>query len=222
VSVRTRLSNFFRNRRALAIRDLISELGKTRNRIEILDIGGRVQYWDQIGRPFLRRHNVTVTLLNLHVSEFFRSEPDGVFNFVIGDACQLDFRDRQFDLAHSNSVIEHVGSWQNMKAFAAEIRRIANCYYVQTPYFWFPVDPHFYAFPMFHWLPRPTRARLLNSLPLATAGKIKGVDKSFEAVDGSRLLDSRQFRFLFPDARISFERFFGLPKSMIAIRYDGN
>jgi len=105
-----------------------------------------------------------------------------------------------------------------MKSFAAETRRVGRNYYVQTPYFWFPFDPHYYRMPMFHWFPRPVRARLLNSLPLATIGRIEGVDLAFDVVDRARLLDGRQFRFLFPDAKVSFERFGGLAKSMVAIR----
>src|SRR3546814_10323990 len=67
---------------------------------------------------------------------------------------------RSFDIAHSNSVIEHVITWDNMKNFARETRRVAAWHYVQTPYFWFPVDPHFYKLPFYHWLPRPLRAKL--------------------------------------------------------------
>jgi hypothetical protein len=50
-------------------------------------------------------------------------------------------------------------------------------------------------------------------------GRIEGVDMAFDVVDRARLLDGRQFRFLFPDAKISFERFGGLAKSMVAIRH---
>src|SRR3546814_2616362 len=87
---------------------------------------------------------------------------------------------RSFDIAHSNSVIEHVITWDNMKNFARETRRVAAWHYVQTPYFWFPVDPHFYKLPFYHWLPRPLRAKLLMRLPLAHAGKISTLERSEE------------------------------------------
>jgi hypothetical protein len=61
------------------------------------------------------------------------------------------------------------------------------------------------------------RARLLNWFPIATAGRVDGVDQAFEVVDRARLLDSRQFRFLFPEAATTFEWFAMLPKSMVAI-----
>jgi Methyltransferase domain len=215
--LRSKLSGAFRARRVAQLRSLIAAISSRKGApLKILDIGGRPQYWEQVGLQFLRLSNVKIVLLNIHATELGGGQDE--FEKVVGDACDLRFADHEFDLVHSNSVIEHVETWRNMKAFASETRRVGRYYYVQTPYFWFPVDPHFYAFPMFHWLPRPIRARLLSSLPLATAGRLPGIDKSFQAVDDARLLDLSQFKFLFPDAEIRFERAIGLPKSMIALR----
>jgi hypothetical protein len=217
VSLRQRLSAKFRGRRARILREFIATLSEGRDEIRILDVGGRTQYWQHIGMDFLLKHNVRVTLLNLHATEL-DGHNHGPFDFVVGDACQMVFADEEFDLVHSNSVIEHVETWGNMKAFAEETRRVGKHYFVQTPYFWFPIDPHYYAMPMFHWLPRPIRARLLRRFPLATSGRAKDIDTSFQFVDAARLLCRHQFRFLFPDASHSFEKLVGLPKSMIAMR----
>jgi len=214
------LSAWFRRRRAGQLRALIEACAAEQHGVSIIDLGGTPNYWERIGSDFLRTRRVKVTVVNLHESELaLAPELAELVTCEVGDACNLSrFDDRQFQLAHPNSVIEHVETWSNMKSFAAETRRVARAYYVQTPYFWFPVDPHYYRFPFFHWLPRPTRARLLNALPLTYSGRIQGVDHAFEIVDAARLLDRRQFEFLFPDSRITFERVAGLPKSMIAIR----
>lgn len=58
-------------------------------------------------------------------------------------------------------MIEHLGSFECQQAFADEIRRVAPRYYVQTPYKWFVVEPHFLCL-FIHWLPKPTYRRLLR------------------------------------------------------------
>ena len=184
--------------------------------MRIIDIGGRFAYWQRVGLDFLRSHDASVLVINQNLEEAGPNPDPSLLSAEVGDACALNFPDKTFALAHSNSVIEHVGSWDNMIRFASEARRVASNLYVQTPYVWFPVDPHFAKFPGFHWLPRPTRAALLRKFPLAHAGLMHTLDQSLRAVDDATLLDRGQMLHLFPDAPIRFERFLGLPKSMIA------
>lgn len=218
------LSAKLRRRRDIQLRALISSVASARSGLSILDMGGTYEYWQRVGLDFLREKRVKITLVNKFATEFagegsdFEGNDD-MFSSAVGDACDLrQFPDKSFDLTHSNSVIEHLETWGNMKAFARETRRLADHYYVQTPYFWFPIDPHYYRMPLFHWFPRPTRATLLMTFPIAFSGKIPTVDLAFDVVDRARLLDRRQFRFLFPDAEVRFERFAGLPKSLIGLK----
>jgi hypothetical protein len=96
-------------------------------------------------------------------------------------------------------VIEHVGDWVRMEAFASECRRLAPSYYVQTPYFWFPIEPHFSA-PFFHWKSEQSRARALMKRPHGFSEKAADVGAAMRDVQHARLLDKTQFRFLYPDA----------------------
>jgi SAM-dependent methyltransferase len=76
--------------------------------------------------------------------------------YVQADATQrLPFADNEFDLAYSNSVIEHLppGAWPR---FASELRRVARGWFVQTPAWEFPIEPHA-LLPFAHWLPMPLR-----------------------------------------------------------------
>lgn len=214
------LSNWFRRQRDVRLRALIDAVYSQQGRVRILDMGGTLEYWSRVGLDYLRSKRAFITVMNREASEISAdlAQPD-LFTTWVGDACDLQgLGDGQFELAHSNSVIEHVMTWDNMKAFAAATRDVAPFYYVQTPNFWFPVDPHFYKFPLYHWLPRPLRSRILNTFPIAHVGRIEGVDDAFRVVDDARLLDDRQFRFLFPDAAIRYERVLGMAKSLIAIR----
>jgi SAM-dependent methyltransferase len=78
--------------------------------------------------------------------------PDYPGPFVRADAAAgLPFADGQFDLVHCSSVIEHVPPGQR-EAFAAELRRVGRGWFVQTPAFSFPIEPHS-LLPVAHWLP---------------------------------------------------------------------
>lgn len=218
--LKSKISDFMRGRRNIRLRQLIASISKRKVGIQILDLGGTIRYWQHVGFDFLRDMHAHITLVNLHAAELgdFAAHAD-LFRAIAGDACSLpEFTAGQFDLVHSNSVIEHVVTWENMKRIASETRRVGTAYYVQTPYFWFPIDPHYYKVPGFHWLPRPLRARLLENFSIAHVGKATDLDHAFHMVDDARILDGRQFRFLFPDATIHYERILGVPKSMIAMR----
>ena len=76
--------------------------------------------------------------------------------FVQADATdRLPFDDGAFDLAYSSSVIEHVAP-ERRAAFAREVRRVARGWWVQTPAWSFPVEPHA-LLPFAHWLPPSVR-----------------------------------------------------------------
>jgi SAM-dependent methyltransferase len=76
--------------------------------------------------------------------------------FVRADATVgLPFADREFDLVYCSSVIEHVAPARRA-AFAAELRRVGRGWFVQTPAFSFPIEPHS-LLPAAHWLPPTVR-----------------------------------------------------------------
>lgn len=122
--------------------------------------------------------------------------------FVQADARALPFEDGAFDIAYSNSLVEHIAP-AGRQAFAAEIRRVAGRYFVQTPNRWFPLEPHV-LLPFFQHLPLGLRRRMWR------LGVAQG---EFEDI---RLLGRRELRALFPDAEILVERAGPLAKSLIA------
>lgn len=122
--------------------------------------------------------------------------------FVQADARVLPFGDREFDIAYSNSVIEHLEPADRPR-FAREVRRVAKRWFVQTPARGFPVEPHV-LLPFFQHLPLGARRRLWR------------FGASHDEFQDIRLLDAHELRALFPGSVIVRERFMGITKSLIA------
>jgi hypothetical protein len=176
-----------------------------------LDVGGTPDIWRNADRFY------EVILLNQDPREM---ESDR-YRCVIGDGRNLQFPDKSFDVAFSNSVIEHVGNWCDMERFASELRRVGKAYYCQTPNKWFPIEPHLGAL-FVHWWPRlldfyfVTRYLTLWGL-LDRPGRSQ-VKRSLANI---RLLSRRDLNRLFPGATIVTERFLFLSKSYVVMERTG-
>ena len=205
-----------RAKRIAPLLDMMRNVHAQFGEVRIIDVGGTQQYWGIVSPEFLRKHNATITIVN--VPGMPLPPNSGPFRFAAGDGCDLaTYGSDSFHIAHSNSVIEHVGRWDRMVAFAREIQRVAPCHYVQTPNFWFPVEPHFMT-PFFHWLPPTARVWLLQRFALGQYEKAATRENAVEAVNGVHLIDRKSLQALFPTSRISTEMFFGLPKSLVATK----
>ena len=206
-------SSSFRLARFALFVDLVDSIPITDRPLRILDVGGVEVYWKDkrklISRP------TEITLINLDAETFVKPG----FISLCANACHMpEFADNSFDVIHSNSVIEHVGQWSNMMSMAKEIRRIAPNYFVQTPYFWFPVEPHART-PFLHWLPESLKFRIVMARKCRPYwSKAATVDHAMRTIQSSTLLDEGMFSALFPDANIVPEKVFGITKSLMAIR----
>jgi Methyltransferase domain len=207
----------FRQGRFVHIEALIKAIVAKKGSCRIIDIGGTEYYWEIAG-DLINRAPVDIDLVNLEAVPVTKPR----LRSLAGDATRLDdLADNSYDLVHSNSVIEHVGDWDAMVRMAANVRRLAPSYYLQTPNFWFPYEPHF-RFPVFHWLPEQVRCRLLMHLNLGFGGRRASVDAAMRGLQSARMIDRLQVATLFPDAEIKRERAFGMTKSFMAIRRGAN
>jgi len=196
---------------------LIDEIHARLGSVRIVDLGGRRDYWNLLEAGYLASRRVEVTLLNFNATQLPGSEECG-FIRLTADACAVsDVADNAYDLVHSNSTIEHVGNWDRVEAFAAESRRLAPCHFVQTPYFWFPVEPHL-LMPGFHFLPEGVRAKMLIANWVRHKALNPDMAYAMRTIQDARLLDRAQMRFLYPDSKLKFEWLGPFPKSIIAIR----
>lgn len=205
--------NAFRKRRGRVLAKLIADLaGFLGRKIEVLDVGGRAEYWSNIDVSNIAK----ITLLNNEAHELVREVPQHLseveLESVHGNALDLsEYGDRSVELVHSNSVIEHVGSWVDMSVMANETKRVGLAGWIQTPAFEFPIEPHFRA-PFLHWFGQPLRRKLMYFSPHYR--KLDVWQRRYH-IDRINLLSGREMRALFSDRSIYVERML-FPKSYVA------
>ena len=120
-----------RARRIAPLLSMIEVVYKEYGCVNIIDIGGTERHWDIIPSLYFDKNNVNITIVNLPGTEMPRDR--GRFKFIAADGCDLrEFDGESFHIAHSNSVVEHVGDWRRMVSFANELSRVAPKYHVQT------------------------------------------------------------------------------------------
>jgi hypothetical protein len=204
------LAASFRRKRFKLFHDLISRIEHTP--ITILDIGGWQAFWEVVGFSDTPHK---IILLNTHNVNIRHNN----FVSIIGDARKLDtFTDNSFDVVFSNSVIEHLGTYQDQQRMANEVRRVGKKYFIQTPSFFFPIEPHF-LFPFYHWLPSALRVSLIRKFSLGFISRAPSKEQAVQTLSEYRLLKKSEMKALFPDAIIHSEKLLGFTKSYMAIKY---
>jgi len=144
-----------------------------------------------------------ITALSDQDASWMEDEWPGL-KFVQGNALNMPFDDRAFDLVFSNAVIEHVGSRENQAAFIRECLRISKKYvFITTPNRYYPIELHT-VLPLLHWLPVRVYRRILRIL-----------GKSFFAEESNLNLLSRR------NIRNIMEEHKGVSYSLDTIRFLG-
>jgi Methyltransferase domain len=123
---------------------------------------------------------------------------------VVFDGCALPFADKSFDIVYSNAVLEHLPDYEMVRRFAAEVQRVGNGWFITTPNFWYPFDPH-YHLPFVQLLPQTTQRNLVKRL-----GKTP--------YEHLHLLTTKQLRRLFPAGKVVSSRVTFYPETLIAYR----
>ena len=122
------------------------------------------------------------------------------------DGRGLPFADREFDLALSFAVLEHVGGRDRQRHFLAELARVSAAFIVYTPYRFFPVEMHT-LLPLTHWLPPRAHRALWRRLGLRFWADERNLN----------LLSLRTLRPILPSfghSRVRLLRTFGLPSNV--------
>lgn len=202
--------------------DLFMDLMRPDPGMRILDLGGNR---GQFAERLRRRADLDITVAD--ILDFSTECATRGFGFLqLEDGAPVPVEDGAFDIVFSNSVIEHATlpkehcatlrlperewertAFQAQKAFAQEVRRVGNGYFLQTPHRDFPLDLHLWL-PFTNWLPHSTLQRLV---PITDRFWIKWC-----GVPDWHLLGPAQMQECFPQASIWVERFAAMPKSIIA------
>ena len=199
-SIQTRI----RKKRFAFFQSLISSLPRPLN---VLDVGGTQEFWEKVG--FIKP-DVSILLYNLTQAE----TPYSQMKSMAGDARNMhEFKDKEFDVVFSNSVIEHVGTYQQQRQMAEEVQRVSKRYCVQTPNRYFPIEPHV-LLPFFQFYPFGLKVFILSHFKTPWGWKIETKEEAIEYVNEIRLLTEKELRILFPGAKIYKERFLGFCKSL--------
>lgn len=95
-------------------------------------------------------HPEKITAIGLGTGEDFRAEYPDTRYVQIEANRRLPFADREFDIATSNAVLEHVGSRAHQELFVRELIRVARKVFISVPNRYFPVEHHT-AIPFLHY-----------------------------------------------------------------------
>ncbi len=91
-----------------------------------------------------------------------------------------------------------------VRRFATEVQRVGKGWFITTPNFWYPFDPH-YHLPFVQFLPQTAQRRLVKWL-----GKTP--------YEHLHLLTAKQLRSLFPAGKVVSNRVTFYPETLVAYR----
>lgn len=175
-------------------------------RTRILNVGAsgpNFAFAEQFESLYPYRGQVTGGGISMsEVRDYRRSFP-GVMPLVF-NGCALPFPNASFDVVYSNAVIEHLPDHQAQQRFAAEVARVGRGWFVTTPNWWYPIEPH-YHLPLVQLLPLGWQRTLVSRL-----GRTP-----YEHLN---LLTRHQLRRLFSDGDVIGCRVTFYPETLIAYR----
>jgi hypothetical protein len=119
---------------------------------KILDVGVADQEYspfdNYLEQKYPYPHNIKA--LSMHsLGKFKKKYPD--IKTIKYDGDKFPFNGKEFQIVHSNAVIEHVGGFEKQLLFINEMVRVGDIFYFTTPAKEFPIEMHT-NYPFIHWL----------------------------------------------------------------------
>ena len=127
-------------------------------------------------------------------------------SYAVFDGCSLPFPDKSFDIVFPNAVIEHIIGDGRQAQFAHELTRVGRSWFVTTPNYWFPLEPH-YHLPFIQFLPRALQLRY---------NQLFGTSIPKGELQDLALVSARDLQRLFPTSVIARMRVTFWPETLVA------
>jgi hypothetical protein len=187
----------------------LEQTSKLNMPLQILDVGGTESYWKNMGLS--NNPDYQITLLNL--------EKEGTsyenISSISGNATDLSlFSENHFDIAFSNSAIEHLYHFENQQLMAKEVQRVGKYHFIQTPNKYFFIEPHFIV-PFFQFLPYSLQIFILTKTRISRM-RCWRKERAESYVQEIKLLSLKEMKTLFPNSNFDVEKFLGMNKSFTA------
>lgn len=141
----------------------------------------------------------------------------GRYSFIQGNAQSLPFADKSFEIVFSNSLLDHLYTFENQKKFVEEVKKVGQSYFIQTGNKKFFFEPH-YLTPFVQYLPKNFQKKVIRYATVWGLITKPSRDYIDNIVDEIILSTEHEFRKLFPDANIYNEKVLFFTKSFIAYR----
>jgi len=172
---------FMEKSREKKLREILSLIGSFEDP-RILDVGPADEEYSPFDNYFEKKylHQEDITVLSLHpLKEFSRRYP--AIKAVSYKGGRFPFDSKQFSIAISNAVIEHVGDYEAQLTFINEMIRVGQRIYFTTPAKEFPIEIHT-NLPIVHWFPK----HMFNWI-VTLAGKRWAADNYMNLLNKGRL-----------------------------------
>jgi SAM-dependent methyltransferase len=208
----SRLSRISRARKL----ELFDKIMNPTSPMKLLDVGAQIHPDNNEVRQLIDiypwKDNISVVNISAeHVATIKRYYPQ--IEAVVGDACELPWPDKSFDVVYSNAVIEHLGSFEKQKRMAAEIMRVGKRWFVTTPNRWFPFEFHM-RLPLVTWLFGDGYLRIGN---IISYNHLRGRYMIGVKRSDLRLMSASELRKCFPGSNIIKQRVTFMAETLIAV-----
>lgn len=215
MSLFSKLSNISRQRKLELFNRIIMPTETTK----VLDVGAEIAPSGGKGLQFIdfypwKKGISAISLSPEHISSIKQHYPE--IEAVVGDACELPWPDKYFDVVYSNAVIEHLGTLEKQRKMAAEIMRVGKKWFVTTPNRWYPFEFHM-RLPFVTWLPGDG---YLWAGRIVRYSHVKRKYVFGRKRTGLRLMTAKELRHCFPDSKIIKQRVTFVAETLIVVGGD--